>query len=267
MIYTSDTELDGLSFWRIPVIICSVTGNTTRLWAGLILTIAILAPMTEAKSPQVPPPSSGVHSLTLQRAGGPPIHYAISIPAGYSPSSRVPLVLALHFAGDPDGAGRAVLEILVRPALAELGAIIVAPDSLGGGWETAENDRAVNQLLDAAISSYSIDTGKIVVTGFSMGGRGTWHFGAKYPQRFSAAIPLAGVPPASAAGWRLPVLAIHSRDDEVAPIAPTEARIKELQQNGARAELIALTGITHFQTYRFVDGLRKAVPWLRETWK
>jgi predicted peptidase len=208
----------------------------------------------------------GVRDATLPRAGGPPIHYAISIPAGYSPSSRVPLILALHFAGDPRGSGRAVLEILVGPALTDLGAIIVAPDSLGGSWDAADNDRAVNQLLDEIIASYSIDTKRIVVTGFSMGGRGTWYFGGKYPQRFSAAIPLAAVPPASAAGWRLPVLAIHSRSDEVAPIAPTEARIKELQKSGARAELITLTGISHYQTYRFVDGLKRAVPWLKELW-
>jgi len=227
----------------------------------MILAIAVLAVL------QVPALGAGIHSLTLQRAGGPAIHYAISIPARYSPSARVPLVLALHFGGDPAGAGRSMLEILMGPALAELGAIIVAPDSLGGEWDTAENDRAVNLLLDAVLASYSIDTKKIVVTGFSMGGTGTWHFAAKYPQRFSAAVPLAGRPPASAAGWRLPVLAIHSRNDEVAPIGPTEARIAELQKAGTRAELIALTGISHFQTYRFVEGLRRAVPWLKEIWK
>jgi len=77
--------------------------------------------------PQVPLLSTGVHSQTLQRAGAPPIHYAISIPPGYSPSARVPLVLALHFAADPTDAGKDVLEILVRPALSDLGAIIVAP--------------------------------------------------------------------------------------------------------------------------------------------
>jgi hypothetical protein len=33
------------------------------------------------------------------------------------------------------------------------------------------------------------------------------------------------------------------------------------------AKLIALTGITHFETHRFVGGLRQAVPWLREIWK
>jgi fermentation-respiration switch protein FrsA (DUF1100 family) len=63
------------------------------------------------------------------------------------------------------------------------------------------------------------------------------------------------------------VLAIHSRNDQVAPIGPTETRIAELQKSGARAELIALTGITHYETDRFVDGLRQAVSWLREIWK
>jgi predicted peptidase len=219
---------------------------------------------------QVPVLSPGGHSLTLLRSTEPPIHYAISIPPNYSPTARVPLILALHFGvggGSADGAGRDVLEILVRPALAELGAIIVAPDSLRGDWSTAENERAVNALLDGVLASYNVDAKKIVVTGFSMGGAGTWHFAEKYPERFSAAIPVAGRPPASAAGWRLPVLAIHSRDDQVAPIGPTETRIAELQKSGAHAELIALTGITHFETYRFVAGLRRAVPWLREIWK
>ena len=249
----------------------------TKFSTTLMITIAVLAAtgwrthdVFGQAAPQVPVLPPGVRSLTLLRASEPPIHYAISIPANYSPDSRVPLVLALHFGvggGTSDGAGRDVLEILVRPALAELGAIIVAPDSLRGDWSTAENESAVNMLLDGVLASYSVDAKRIVVTGFSMGGTGTWHFAEKYPERFSAAVPVAGRPPASAAGWRLPVLAIHSRDDQVVPIGPTETRIAELQKSGAHAKLIALTGITHFETRRFVDGLRQAVPWLKETWK
>jgi predicted peptidase len=125
----------------------------------------------------------------------------------------------------------------------------------------------VNALLEMVLAGYSVDTKKIVVTGYSMGGTGSWHFAAKYPERFSAAIPLAGRPPESASGWRLPILAIHSRNDQVAPIGPTETRIAELQKSGVNAKLIALTGITHFETHRFVVGLRQAVPWLREIWK
>jgi predicted peptidase len=125
----------------------------------------------------------------------------------------------------------------------------------------------VNALLDTILARYSIDKKKVVVTGFSMGGAGSWHFAEKFPERFSAAIPVAGRPPASASGWRVPVLAIHSRDDQVVPFGPTEARIAELQKAGLNAKLIPLTGIAHFETYRFRDALRQAVPWLREVWK
>lgn len=39
-----------------------------------------------------------------------------------------------------------VLNILVRPALQELGMIIIAPDSIAGAWTTPENDLAVNTI-------------------------------------------------------------------------------------------------------------------------
>ena len=220
----------------------------------------------QAASSQVPVLSPGVHTRVLSM-GGLATGYAIAIPEDYSASKAVPLVLALHFGGSPNGAGASVLVGLVRPAFEDLGAIIVAPDSVRGQWDTPENDRAVNLLLEGVLGSYNIDRKKIVVTGFSMGGAGTWHFAAKYPERFSAAIPVAGRPTPSAAGWRMPVFAVHSRDDEVVPIGPAEARIAELKKAGVRAEMVVLTGISHYQTNRFVDGLRKAVPWLKEIWK
>ena len=32
---------------------------------------------------------------------------------------------------------------------------------------------------------------KVAVTGFSMGGRGSWQYAAKFPDRFTAAMPVA----------------------------------------------------------------------------
>ena len=61
---------------------------------------------------------------------GPTIGYAISVPPTYNRATPAPLVLALHFGvqGGPSlNAGRDVLRILIAPALAELGAVIVAP--------------------------------------------------------------------------------------------------------------------------------------------
>jgi len=136
-----------------------------------------------------------------------------------------------------------------------------------GDWSTPENESAVSALLDAVITGYAIDAKRIAVTGFSMGGTGAWHFAEKFPERFSAVIPIAGRPPESASAWRLPVLAIHSHADQISPFGPTEARIAELQQLGVHAKLIALNGITHFETNRFTVGLRQAIPWLQEVWK
>src|ERR1051325_5855948 len=93
----------------------------------------------------------GLHHLEFKRSGEPTITYALAIPAGYSPSSPAPLILALHFGvggGDATGAGGDVLQYLIGPALAGLGAIIVAPDSMKGNWSTAENEKGVTALLD-----------------------------------------------------------------------------------------------------------------------
>ena len=145
---------------------------------------------------------------------------------------------------------------------------MVAPDSLNGGpWDTPQNEEAVLWLLDSVMRSYSIDRMKVIVTGFSMGGAGTWHFAGKYPDRFAAAVPVAGRPPATAAGWRVPVFAVHSRSDQVVPIGPTEKRIDELKRAGVTAELVALGRPTHFQTSAHAEGLRLAVPWLRQVLK
>lgn len=215
--------------------------------------------------------SPGLHSLSFARTDGPAVRYAIYVPRNYSRAASVPLILALHFGvgpgGTSTGAGGDVIRTLVGPALSDLDAVIVAPDSVRGDWSNPENDKAVKELLDMVLSRYSIDKKRVAVTGFSMGGAGTWHYAQMFPDLFSAAIPVAGRPPASASGWRLPVFAVHSRDDQVVPFGPTESRIAELQKAGVNAKLISLTGITHFETSRFRDGLRQAVPWLREVWK
>ena len=165
----------------------------------------------------------GLHDLRLQRPGEPAVRYTIYIPSTYVLSRPVPLILALHYGvggQDPDGAGGQMLQILIGPALVELGAIIVAPDSVRGNWSSPENEKAVNALLDMVLAKYEIDRKKIAVTGYSMGGAGTWHFAEKYPDRFSAAIPIAGRPPESAAGWHLPVLAIPFARRPGCPVRP-----------------------------------------------
>src|ERR1700688_3656572 len=146
--------------------------SSARMITIMLFVVSMLLPIAvfaqEAANLSVFAP--GLHSLILVRTDEPAIHYAISIPGNYSPPVRVPLILALHFGvrgGDSTGAGRDVVQILIGPALAELGAIIVAPDSMQGDWSTPENESAVNALLDMVLSGYSGDTKKSAATGFS----------------------------------------------------------------------------------------------------
>ena len=233
---------------------------------ALVMATGVLLDSFGQATPTVPVRGPGLHIENLRMEVG-VLRYVISVPKDYTPSKPVPLILALHYGGSPNGAAQGLMLNLVQPALADVGAVIIAPESMGGAWNAANNERAVNTLLDAVLASYAIDTKRLAVTGFSMGGTGTWSAVARHPERFSAAVPVAGMPPASMGAWNTPVFAVHSRDDEVMPIGPTEARIKELQKAAVRAELVVLNGISHHQTNRFADGLRRAVPWLKQLWQ
>src|SRR5262249_36006567 len=136
----------------------------------------------------------GLHERTLARAGERGFSYAISIPPSYTPSMPVPLILALHYGignRDSTGVGVDLGKGIIGPALEELGAIIVAPDSVRGNWRTSENEKAVNALLDMVTANYAIDKKRVAVTGYSMGGTGSWHLAEKFPERFSAVLPIA----------------------------------------------------------------------------
>jgi predicted peptidase len=236
----------------------------------LLLALAIGIPeghLAQTPPGQIPLFRPGIRTEIFRRTNDLSLRYTISIPQGYSNTEPVPLILALHFGGSPNGAGQSLVVTLAQPGLGELGAILIAPESLGGGWNSAANERAVLALLDAVKATYRIDDRKTAVMGYSMGGTGAWVFAAKYPNLFRVAIPVAGVPPSSMENWKTPVFAVHSTTDEVNSIEPTARRITELQKAGVRAELVVLTGISHGQTQRFAPGLRKVVPWIKDAWK
>ncbi len=215
----------------------------------------------------------GVHELELVRDDASTVLYTLSIPEGVQPSEPRPLVIALHFAGrDRPHFGRAVLTRLVEPGLRQLGAIIAAPDSPGRGWNHPDGERAVLDLIEHLSKSYPVDSERIVLTGYSLGGMGTWYIAARHPETFSAAIPMAGAPRGESEEHlrtfvKLPIYAIHSRLDTVVPLAPTEEAMTKLRGWGAhKAELTVVEDVTHYETAGFVPYLRDAVDWLRDIW-
>ncbi len=207
----------------------------------------------------------GVHRQTLSG-----LLYTIAIPPGYTGNQPAPLILALHFGGEVTPFyGGAFLDVLVGPALGDVGAILLAPDAAAGSWSNAQSEANVIALLDTIQNHYNIDTTRTLVTGFSMGGRGTWYMAARHQNRFAAAIPIAARPESDSGEieWRIPLYIIHSRQDEVVPLEPVETVVGQLKARGVSVELVVVEGITHFETSRFIGPLRAAIPWIQNVWK
>lgn len=195
--------------------------------------------------------------------------YALSIPDGYDASRPRPLVLALHPGGERTPYyGSAFLRGVVAPALSDLDAILVAPDCPTRAWSDPATERAVLALLQSVMDDYAVDRRRILVTGFSLGGRGTWFMAARHSDFFTAAIPIAGAvgsEPPDKLGT-IPTYVIHSRNDEVVPFAPAERLARDLEEQGRAVKFEALTGLGHFQMRGYVEPLRRAGAWVAERW-
>jgi predicted peptidase len=246
------------TFWWLPL-------------AFLFLSILACAGAEQAAGPEpatLETLAPGFHFQKAALPSGKTLNYAISVPADYDPADPVPLVIALHYGGEVTPYyGGEMIDFLFEPALRDLGAIVVAPDALGGGnWTTGQNEDAVVWLTRAIMNSYAVDPNKVLLTGYSMGGQGTWHIGGRNQDLFTAAMPISGEAAREEVEWTIPVLVMHSLDDEVLPFRQAEDLYIELKRQGANAELKVVTGVTHYETQRFAAPLRESVQWLRSVW-
>jgi predicted peptidase len=216
------------------------------------------------------PKKPGIYEETLTLKSGTLLRYTLSIPREFSPGQPIPLVMALHYGGTvTPWYSKGYLDILVEPAFQELNAIIAAPDCPGKGWNNPSSEAVVIELLDYIKTHYSIDEERMLVTGFSMGGIGTWHMVARHPQLFSAAIPMSGTVGQETVKKikNTPIYVIHSKQDEFFPYKQVKEMVQILKDRGVPVQLQLVDGISHYNTAGFAQYLKEAVPWIKETWE
>ena len=214
------------------------------------------------------PAAAIVHQRTFAVPDVGTIRYGISVPDDYDPARPRPLVLALHPNERMPFYGAKFMMAIVLPALKELDAIMVAPDCPARAWADPTADRAVMALLQHVFGEYAIDRRRILVTGYSMGGRGTWFMESQHADLFTGAIVMAGAPgdlPLEKLGT-IPTYVIHSRADQVVPFEPAERTTGELEKLGRVVKFEALEGLAHSQMGGYVEALRRAGRWVAERW-
>jgi predicted peptidase len=228
------------------------------LWTGAV---------AHAGAQAVPPPT--VEETSLDLGDGAVMRYGIALPAGYDEAATGPrpLVVALHPGGRSPYYGSDFMQGIVEPALRTWGAVIVAPDVPDRSWATPRSERAVLALVEHVMAQRAIDRTRVLVTGFSMGGRGTWYMAARHADVFTGAIVMAGSPDErEIADVRIPIFLIHSPDDEVVPFGPAEDAYTALAARGHPVEMRVLPGASHYMMGAYVPVLRVAGRWMLERW-
>ena len=176
--------------------------------------------------------------------------YVVWVPPDFDPGKRYPLLVFLHGSASDEtnivGAQRAIPE----------GFIALGPKGRGPSnawsWDHAQED--VAESIEAMIANYPIDTDRIVLSGFSMGGYGVYRTYYETPDKFAALVVLSGAPNSANqfAGdstypnfneerylevfQGLPIFVFHGRRDRNVSLGPTEALVEKLKAAGARVE-------------------------------
>ncbi len=123
------------------------------------------------------------------------VSYTICYPPGYRDGARLPVCLALHGYSSTgrEAAGTADYPSLVAGLVASGGApfALVGPDGGDGYWHPHATDDPLGMLVDdllPVLAGRGLDTARLAVAGWSMGGYGALLCGLTWPGRFRAIV-------------------------------------------------------------------------------
>ena len=102
-------------------------------------------------------------------------------------------------------------------------------------------------FIDYICDTYPVDRDRVILTGLSMGGTGTWMLAMADPDRFAAIVPICG----TGIVWNakrlanLPIRIYHGDDDPIVPFEESVSMLRELTRAGADVKLTICYGVGH----------------------
>jgi predicted peptidase len=115
-------------------------------------------------------------------------------------------------------------------------------------WKAGSDDaKAALAALDDVMKTYKCDRRKVILTGLSMGGSGTWSIAMAEPDRFSAVVPVCGRGDvANAKALKdLPVWAYVGDADSNETVLNTRDMVLALRAGGGKASETEYRGVGH----------------------
>ncbi|MDR3636516.1 MAG: DUF1080 domain-containing protein [Isosphaeraceae bacterium] len=192
----------------------------------------------------------GFHLRTI-KANDADRKYVVFVPNGYDGSKAFPVVLFLHGSGERGKDGIGAVQAGLGPAIAghpgDYAFIGVFPQA-EKTWEAdSEDAKLAVAALDDVVASYKTDPRRVVLTGLSMGGSGSWSVAAANPGRFAAVVPVCGRGKTEAVDLlkALPVWAFVGDADRDETVLNTRAMVQALRSAGNRAKETEYRGVGH----------------------
>lgn len=169
------------------------------------------------------------------------MNYAVAHPENYT---DLPLLIYLHGAGERgrnfDHIYRHGIPKLIKEGQ-EIAAVVLFPQCPGPFiWNNMVKE--LKGIIDSVMEEYGIKRDRVVLTGSSMGGYGTWEMAMCYPEMFAAIAPVAGggVPWRTSKLVKTPVLAYHGEKDQTVPVFQSETMVVFTNRHGGTAELLTI---------------------------
>ena len=191
-------------------------------------------------------------------------HYLPYLPSDYELDStrRWPLIIYLH-GGSHRGTDLNKLYTYGIPDQIYRGRefpfIIVSPQCPKYMWWSS--DDWFENFYNEITTQYRVDTNRIYLTGFSLGGSGTWYLAAKFPDKFAAIAPIAGA--TSHINFiddninelvDIPIWTFHGNVDNMVPSEETERIIKRLEGKNKELKLTIEPNIGHWVNWVVYPG-------------
>lgn len=157
---------------------------------------ASLAALLRAFTPAGNPLQPGHSTAELTAPDGRTTELSVYVPKAYDGSRPFPLAVVLHGRGGNGGQ----MTALLAAAAERWGWCLVAPTAQPfpgmlpihpHWWTYGASGFPVQALLWARKNLFVADD-RVLLTGYSMGGFGTWNVALRFPDRFVAAAPFAG---------------------------------------------------------------------------
>jgi len=205
---------------------------------------------------------------------GQSLSYQILYPANYNPSTKYPVVLVLHGAGERGDDNVAQMkygtQVFLNPEnQAKFPAIVIFPQCPKDSyWSSVKIDRTqkptsfvfdysqnINWPLQSAIDlvkslvkSKVADKKRLYIMGLSMGGMGTMEAVSRNPKMFAAAIPICGgadLTYVKKYAKKLPLWVNHGDADAVVPVRHSRELVAALQAAKANVTYTEYPGVNH----------------------